>query len=166
MDAVRSTIQSLAGNFALESEVGQGTRIILQLPLTMAIINVLLAEVTGFLVAIPVTNIIRTMEVRRRLVSAVGEQKVLYLDDEAVPLLSLNSILGVPAPAPDCELISLFIAEIKGSKVGLAIDRFLGQQEVFTKPLRRPLAKLKGLAGGAILGDGKVVFILDVANLL
>ena len=58
------------------------------------------------------------------------------------------------------------MTEIKGRRVGLAVDRFLGQQEVFVKPLGRPLAKLNGLAGGAILGDGEVVFILDVANLL
>jgi two-component system chemotaxis sensor kinase CheA len=166
MDAVRSTIQSLAGSLAIESEVGEGSRIILKLPLTMAIINVLLAEVNGFLVAIPVTNILRTLDVRRRQISVIGKQKVLYLDDEAVPLLSLNSILGVPFTPSAREFVSLFVVEIKGRKVGLAVDRFLGQQEVFTKPLRRPLAKLKGLAGGAILGDGKVVFILDVANLL
>lgn len=166
MDAVRSTIRSLAGSLAIESDVGKGSRIILKLPLTIAIINVLLAEVAGFCVAIPVSNIMRTMELRRRLVSTIGKQKVLYLEDEAIPLFSLNSIFGVPYTPANREFISLFVAEIKGRKVGLAVDRFLGQQEVFTKPLRRPLAKLKGLAGGAILGDGKVVFILDVANML
>jgi two-component system chemotaxis sensor kinase CheA len=74
--------------------------------------------------------------------------------------------LGVSAPSTDIGYISLFITEVKGRKVGVAVDRFLGQQEVFVKPLGRPLARLKGLAGGAILGDGEIVFILDVANLL
>lgn len=166
MDAVRSTIQSLAGSLAIESEVGTGSRIILKLPLTMAIINVLLAEVTGLSVAIPVTSIMRILDVSRRLIFSRGSEEFFYLDDAAVPLLRLDRIIDAPHVGEDGEFVSLFIAEIKGRKVGLAVDRFLGQQEVFIKPLHRPLAKLKGLAGGAILGDGKVVFLLDIANLL
>jgi two-component system, chemotaxis family, sensor kinase CheA len=166
MDAVRSTIQSLAGSLAIESEPGQGSRIILKLPLTITIINVLVAEVSSFSVAIPVTNILRTLELRRNLISEQGNQQSFSLDDEVIPLFGLNRILGASPTPSRREFVSLFIAEIKGRKVGLAVDRFLGQQEVFTKPLKRPLAKLNGLAAGAILGDGKVIFILDVANLL
>lgn len=83
-----------------------------------------------------------------------------------MPIMGLNHIFAASAPSADGEFISLFIAEVKGRKMGFVVDRFLGQQEVFVKPLGRPLAKLRGLAGGAILGDGEIVFILDVANLL
>ena len=69
------------------------------------------------------------------------------------------------APISGAE-IPVFISEVGGRKIGFVIDCFIGQQELFVKPLGRPLARLKGLAGGAILGDGEVVFILDVANLL
>jgi two-component system, chemotaxis family, sensor kinase CheA len=166
MDAVKSTMQSLAGTLAIESEPGVGSRIVLKLPLTITIINVLLAEVAGFSVAIPVTNILRTMELRRDLISTLGKQEVFYLEDEALPVVSLRRVLEIPPAPSDREFIPLFMTEIKGHRVGLAVDRFLGQREVFVKPLGRPLAKLNGLAGGAILGDGEVVFILDVANLL
>ena len=88
------------------------------------------------------------------------------MEDEAVPIMGLNHIFTASAPSSESEFISLFIAEVKGRKMGFAVDRFLGQQEVFVKPLGRPLAKLRGLAGGAILGDGEIVFILDVANLI
>ncbi|HEX2768293.1 MAG TPA: chemotaxis protein CheA, partial [Geobacteraceae bacterium] len=166
MDAVSSTIQSLAGSLAIESEQGRGSRIILKLPLTITIINVLLARINPFSIAIPVTNILYTMELRRSLISRQEKQELFYMEDEAVPIMSLNHIFAASAPSSDGEFISLFITEVKGRKVGFAVDRFLGQQEVFVKPLGRPLAKLRGLAGGAILGDGEIVFILDVANLL
>lgn len=163
MDAVTSTLQSLAGNLAIESEQGRGSKIILKLPLTITIINVLLAKIGRFTVAVPVTNIIHTLEFKR---SGLGDQEIFYMGDEAIPLMSLNHIFDASATSPDGGFISFFITEVKGRKVGVAVDRFLGQQEVFVKPLGRPLARLKGLAGGAILGDGEIVFILDVANLL
>jgi two-component system chemotaxis sensor kinase CheA len=163
MDAVSSTLQSLAGSLVIDSERGRGSRIILRLPLTITIINVLLARIGQLSVAIPVTNILHTLELKR---SGLEEQEIFHLGDEAVPIMRLNQFLGVSAPSTDIGYISLFITEVKGHKVGVAVDRFLGQQEVFVKPLGRPLARLKGLAGGAILGDGEIVFILDVANLL
>jgi two-component system chemotaxis sensor kinase CheA len=166
MDAVSSTIKSLSGSLAIESEPVRGSKFVLKLPLTITIINVLLAKVAPFSVAIPVTNILHTMELPRSMVSSLEKRKVFYLEGEAIPILSLNRIFNLPYAPADSEFIPLFITEIKGRKLALSVDRFLGQQEVFVKPLGRPLAKLKGLAGGAILGDGEVVFILDVANLL
>jgi two-component system chemotaxis sensor kinase CheA len=166
MDSVSSTIKSLSGDLVIESEPGRGSRIILKLPLTITIINVLLARVTPFSVAIPVTNILHTVELKRDMIATLEKKKVFFLGDEAIPLLSLNHIFAVPHAPASSEFVSLFIAEVKGRKVGFVVDRFLGQQEVFVKPLGRPLAKMKGLAGGAILGDGEVVYILDVADLL
>ena len=139
---------------------------ILKLPLTITIINVLLARITPFSVAIPVTNILHTMELKRSMITTMEKMKVFFLEDETIPLLSLNHIFAVPYSPASSEFVSLFIAEVKGRKVGFAVDRFLGQQEVFVKPLGRPLAKMRGLAGGAILGDGEVVYILDVADLV
>jgi two-component system, chemotaxis family, sensor kinase CheA len=166
MDAVSSTIKSLSGSLAIESEQGRGSKIILNLPLTITIINVLLARINPFPIAIPVTNILYTMELRRDLISRREKQELFFMGDEPVPIMGLNHIFAASAPSSDGEFISLFIAEVKGRKMGFVVDRFLGQQEVFVKPLGRPLAKLRGLAGGAILGDGEIVFILDVASLL
>ncbi len=165
MDAVRSTIQTLGGNMAIESELGKGSRFILRLPLTIAIINVLLVRLSLIAVAIPVTNVQRTLELKRSLIYKRGRQALFDLDGEQLPLLSLNRILGFPHGDAG-ELLPLFVCELKGRRVGLVVDSFIGQQEIFVKPLGRPLASMKGLGGGAVLGNGEVVFILDVANLL
>lgn len=166
MDSVSSTIQSLAGSLAIESEKGRGSRIIIKLPLTIAIINVLLARVSAYSVAIPVTSISNTLEIRHSLVSLRENREVFTLEDETVPVFRLDSIFAAPSAPSEGEFLPLIISDVRGRKVGLAVDRFLGQQEVFVKPLGRPLSRLRGLAGGAILGDGEVVFVLDVANLL
>ncbi|MBT0651508.1 chemotaxis protein CheA [Geomobilimonas luticola] len=165
MDAVRSTVQALGGNLTIESELGKGSSFILRLPLTIAIINVLLVRLARITVAIPVTSVQRTVELRRDLISSRGKQKVFDFDGEPLPLLSLNRVLGLPHSHAG-ELLSLFVSELKGRRVGLVVDGFIGQQEIFVKPLGRPLASMKGLGGGAVLGNGEVVFILDVANIL
>jgi len=165
MDAVRTKIQGLGGFVSIESEAGKGSRITLKLPLTIAIINVLLAMCGRLMVAVPVTNILRTLEIRHNLIFSQDRRKVFYLDNEPVPLVSLNHLFGGPSAPFDSDVVPLFLSEIKGRKVGLTVDRFLGQREVFVKPLGRPLTGLRGISGAAMLGAGEIVFILDIANL-
>lgn len=166
MDVVRATIQSLCGTLAIESEEGMGSRIILKLPPSVAIMNVLLITTGHFTVAVPVNNIIRTLELKQESITNSGTERVFYLDDEPIPLVSLNRVFGKPLAPVKGNSVPVFVSEVKGRKVGLVVDGFLGHQEVFIKPLGRPFDKAQGLAGSAILGDGEVVFILDVANLL
>ena len=166
MDVVRATIQSLCGTLAIESEEGKGSRIILKLPPSVAIMNVLLITTGHFTVAVPVNNIIRTLELKQESITNSGTERVFYLDDEPIPLVSLNRVFGKPLAPVKGNSVPVFVSEVKGRKVGLVVDGFLGHQEVFIKPLGRPFDKAQGLAGSAILGDGEVVFIIDVANLL
>jgi two-component system chemotaxis sensor kinase CheA len=166
MDTVRTTIRALGGSLDIDSDPGRGTRITLKLPLTIAIINVLLVQCAHLTLAVPVTSILRTLEIGRSVIVARGRGKYLSLDGEDIPLVSLNRILGLTDAASSGPVMPIFVGEVKGRRVGIMVDRFRGQQEVFVKPLGRPLARMKGLAGGAILGNGEVVFILDVANII
>jgi two-component system, chemotaxis family, sensor kinase CheA len=166
MDAVNASIQKLGGTLAIESEPGQGTSFTLTLPMTIAIIHALVVQCGPIKGAVPVTAVLRTVELRREQMATVGKRPVFYLDDEAVPLLSLNRALGLPLGRFPDGIVPLFVTEAKGRRVGLVVDRLLGQHELFIKPLGRPLAKLAGVAGGAILGDGEVITLLDVADLL
>ncbi len=84
---------------------------------------------------------------------------------ELLPLLSLRKILGLPKGAPQ-KLLPLVITEVLGRKVGLVVDRLVGQREVFVQTLPTPFDKLRGCGGGTILGDGRVMFLLDVQSLL
>jgi two-component system, chemotaxis family, sensor kinase CheA len=166
MDAVNASIQRLGGSLTIESEPGSGTRFHLRLPMTVAIIHALLVQCGATKGAVPVSAVLRTVELRRDQVTTIGKRQVFYLDDEAIPLLSLNRILGLPLGRFPDGIVPLFVTEAKGRRVGIVVDRLLGQHELFIKPLGRPLSKLQGVGGGAILGDGEVVTLLEVADLL
>jgi len=162
MDVVRTTLQSLGGSLAIAAEQGKGSTFILKLPLTVAIINVLLVTVGRLTVAVPLTAVIRTLELKRDEVASIDGEEVIFHNDEEIPLLPLQSLLNFTAPSESGENLAVFIAEIKGRRVGVQVDRVLGHQEVFVKPLARPLSSLPGLNGAAILGDGQIIFILDI----
>jgi two-component system, chemotaxis family, sensor kinase CheA len=166
MDAVDAAIQKLGGTLAIESEPGAGSRFILRLPMTIAIIHALVVQCAGLKVGIPVNSVQRTVELRRSEVSTAGKRQVFQLGDEAVPLLSLNRVLSLPLGRFGSGILPLFVTEVKGRRVGMVVDRLFGQHELFVKPLGRPLARLHGVAGGATLGDGEVITILDLGDLL
>ncbi|MBJ6799544.1 chemotaxis protein CheA [Geomonas propionica] len=166
MDAVNAAIQKLGGTLGIESEPGVGTTISLRLPLTIAIIHALVVQVGQVKAAIPVNAVQRTVELSRRQIENIGKRQMFQLDDEAIPLLSLNRVLGMPLGRFPDGILPLFVTEARGRRVGIVVDRLLGQHELFVKQLGRPLAKMAGVAGGATLGDGEIVAILDLAGLL
>ncbi|MBJ6750820.1 chemotaxis protein CheA [Geomonas anaerohicana] len=166
MDAVNAAIQKLGGTLGIESEPGVGTTITLRLPLTIAIIHALVVQVGQVKAAIPVNAVQRTVELSRRQIETMGKRQMFQLDDEAIPLLSLNRVLGLPLGRFPDGILPLFVTEARGRRVGIVVDRLLGQHELFVKQLGRPLSKMAGVAGGATLGDGEIVAILDLAGLL
>lgn len=166
MDAVRVAIQSLGGSLAIEAAPGSGSSFTLSLPLTISIIQVLLAVCGPMVVAVPVTKVVRTVDLRRDAVFSRGRRKMFLLGEEEIPLMSLHRFLGIrlhPIKGPSVPAV---VVEMRGHLVGLVVDRFLGQQDVFVKPLGRPLNRMRGVSGAAVLGDGQVMFILDPADLV
>ncbi len=166
MDAVQAAVRQMGGALAIGSEPGKGTRVTLRLPLTVAIIQALLVACGRMTLAVPVTAIHRMVELEPNRIRIDGRRSVFDLEGETVPLVGLGRILGSGDSRPAGELVPVIAADVQGRTVGFAVDRFLDQTEVFVKPLGRPLDAVRGLAGGAILGDGRVVFILDVSTLV
>lgn len=165
MDVVKSAVEHLGGVLEIDGSPGRGTRMLMKLPLSVAIIKILLIECAGRTLGMPVTRVLRTLEVDRGEVQSSGRQLVLRLDQEAVPLLSLSKILGLPG-APFSGSVPIVLSEVRGRRVGLAVDRLLGQREVFVKALNYPLDRHAGATGATVLGDGRVVFIIDPQHLL
>ena len=166
MDAVNALIRSFGGTLAIESEPGLGSRIILKIPRNIAIINVLLVGCGPFTVGVPLSRIHHLMEVKVDQMTEQDGRLTLPGEEGDLPLLDLNELLRLPPRRFDGTLLPALVTEIRGRTVGILADRFAGQQEVFVRPLGRPLASLKGLAGSALLGDGSSLFILDVNTLV
>ena len=163
MDAVRSAVHNLGGTLSIKSAIGQGSSFILKLPISVSIINALLVDCGRLTVAFPVNAIDRALELSRRDIKEEGGQKVCSLDTRSIPLKSLNRLLGQPAPHGGAASAPAIVTSISGTPVGLLTDRILGQREIFVKPLGKPLSRMPAITGGAILGDGRIVFVLDVS---
>ena len=166
MDAVRSSVQAIGGNLAIDSSPGKGSCFTLSLPLTISIIQILLVACSSMIVGLPVTKVLRTVEIRKDSVLSRGKGKFFRLGDEEIPLVSLHRLLALPLSPLKGESIPAVVVEMKERTVGLVVDRFVGQQDVFVKPFGSPLNRMKGFFGGAVLGDGQVIFIIDPGNLL
>jgi two-component system chemotaxis sensor kinase CheA len=165
MDVVKNAVEALGGTLHIESKPGQGSRILLKLPLSVAIIRILLVEVDGNQVGMPITRVFRTIDVDRGQIKSSGKQLVIRFEEEIIPLLSLRKILQLPVRS-HTDSLPVVITEFRGRKVGLVVDRLLGQRETFVKSLAFPLDNLTGVSGATFLGDGSVVFIVDPQSLI
>lgn len=168
MDVVHSTVEQLGGSVTLHSELGQGTRITLALPLSAAVSRIMAFEVRGQKFALPIVNVVETMRLPLDRVSHIKHSATFLWRERTVPLVSLAERLqlGDDDEARDGEAAVLMIKH-HGGHVGLRIGRFLGGMDVILKPLEGVLAELRGhYAGTALLGDGSVLLVLNLRELL
>jgi len=165
MDVVKNAVETLGGMLQIESERGMGTRILMKLPLSVAIIQILLVEVNGKLLGIPITRVGHSLDVERKDIRASGKQMVIQFEDDLIPLVSLAKLLALSSP-PRIGSIPVVITEYRGRKLGLVVDRLVGQREAFVKALAPPLDQMTGVSGATFLGEGDIVFIVDPQGLI
>ena len=164
MDAVRNKIEALGGLLELESKTGQGTKVKIRLPLTLAIIQALLVRICEETYAIPLGSIDSTINIMPEDIRTIQQQEVILLRGQIIPLVRLGNRLGVVGSGelnPDQELF-VVIVQSGDHRIGLLVDALVGQQEIVIKSLGKLLTGIKQIAGATILGDGQVVLILDV----
>jgi two-component system chemotaxis sensor kinase CheA len=165
MDVVKTAVERLGGVLLIESTLGEGSKITMKLPLSVAIIRVLMIDCDAMLLALPISRVLRTIEIAPEEVQTSGKQLVISYQGELLPLISLRKILKRPKGTKH-KLLSLVITEVLGRKVGLVVDRLVGQREVFVQALPAPFDRLRGCSGGTILGDGRLMFVFDLQSLL
>jgi two-component system chemotaxis sensor kinase CheA len=165
MDVVKTKIEALGGSVKLESKAGEGTDITLKLPLTVAIIHSLMVKVGKDIYAVPITNVVRDLAIKKDMIKTIKGEEVIMMMGEVLPLIRLHDLFNVKSNGFDDMIV--VVVERAGSNVGIVVDHVLGQQEVIIKKLDNRLLKgVKGFAGATILGDGNVALILDVGTLI
>jgi len=164
MDAVRTKIEALGGALELDSSPGQGTRVRIRLPLTLAIIQALLIQVHEETYAIPLGSIDSTINITPADIRTIQQQEVILLRGQIIPLVRLGKKLGIMEAADfeDSQELYVVIVQAGDNKIGLLVDSLVGQQEIVIKSLGKLLTGIRQIAGATILGDGQVVLILDV----
>lgn len=165
MDAVKRAVESVGGSVEIESKHAQGTMIRLSLPLTVAMVNLLLVGVGDDIYGLPIAKVSGVVETPRASLPQSQSAPVLHFGQHVVPVQELSVLLDVPAAAEPPPSAPFVVVDSDDGRVALGVDRLLGQQEVVLKALAKPLDLVPGLAGVTILGNGRPVFILDVARL-
>jgi two-component system chemotaxis sensor kinase CheA len=163
LDVVLKSIERLNGLVEIETMPGVGTKFVIQLPLTLAIISALLVEVGSHAYAVPLGSVVESLCLDSVQIHRIGGVEALRIRDLIVPLVRLGSFLGLPGPSGSGREYAVVLG--RGEKrVGLVVDRLRGQQEIVIKALDRAVAAPgQGIAGATIMGDGRVVLIVDVA---
>lgn len=179
LDVVRSNLKKLNGSLELQSEMGVGTTFLLRLPLTLAILPVLMVRVAEENYALPLRSVVETAQVNLRHVHCVEGSEVLCLRDETLPLVRLAEVFGsdlsrltqgnLPpsgsrhSSEPARKVVILGVAE---RRIALLVDELLGQESTVVKPLGNFLTSCSSVAGATISGDGRVRLVLDPSGLL
>ncbi|MBP7494477.1 MAG: chemotaxis protein CheA [Spirochaetales bacterium] len=165
LDVVRKQIEKLNGSVTVTSEWGKGTKFLIKLPLTLAIIQGLLVRVGTERYAIPITSVIDSHRIRPSDIKSIDNYEVFNVRDEVISILRLNRLFRIPSN----EQQDYYFVVIVGSgdnRMGLVVDSLIGEEDVVIKPLRDSFTNVPGIAGANITGDGTVSLIIDVPQLI
>ncbi|MCX7912285.1 MAG: chemotaxis protein CheA [Dehalococcoidales bacterium] len=167
LDVVKTNVELLGGSVAVTSEAGRGTTFTLTLPLTLAIIPALLVDIGGAICAVPLSSIVESNKLKVQDIKTVRGREVTMFRGNVLPLLRLEEIFGWSDDAGEnAGAEYVVVVKYAGSQVGLVVDALLEQQELVVKSLDHFVGGSNGITGASILGDGRVVLILDVASLV
>lgn len=161
MDVVKSSLTRINGSIDVDSKPGKGTRFTIKLPLTLAIISALIVEVSNERYAIPLSAVQASFKIKREDIHLVNQREVVRLREEVLPLRRLSELYGTPVQDSRQEYFVVAVSSSFG-QLGLVVDALLGQQQIVIKPLDDFVGDSTGIAGTTILGDGRVVLIVDV----
>ncbi len=168
MDVVKTTINQLNGTIDIDSSLGEGSTIIIRVPLTLAIMPTLMFKVGEQAFAFPLVSVNEIFQLNEAAVHRVDGQDVVTIRNRSIPLFFLDRWLvneGKTEIDQQCEA-HIVIVTVGNSQVGFVVDYLIGQEEVVIKPLGAMLHGTPGMAGATITGDGRIALILDVPSML
>ncbi|UCD84333.1 MAG: chemotaxis protein CheA [Deltaproteobacteria bacterium] len=165
MDVVKRSLAKINGSVELESERNVGTRFTIKLPLTLAIISALMVEASKEQYAIPLASVVESIKVANEEIHLVNNREVTKFRDYVLPLVRLTDLFGL-AHSPNGGSVYTVIVQGTGGQMGIVVDSLRGQQEIVIKALDDYIGDSVGIAGATILGDGRVVLIVDVPALM
>ncbi|MFP4161853.1 MAG: chemotaxis protein CheA, partial [Ectothiorhodospira sp.] len=167
MDVVRRNIEQMNGRVDIESAPGEGTRITIRLPLTLAILDGMSVRLGDEIFILPLTAIRESIQPRpEQLKTVSGQGRVLQVGDDYLPLILLREVFDLGHPPQRIEDSIIVLVDTGQGRAALVVDELMAQQQVVIKSLETNYRKVEGVSGATILGDGRVALILDVEELL
>jgi two-component system chemotaxis sensor kinase CheA len=164
MDVVWSTVRALSGTLTMSTVPGQGTRFVIELPLTLMILDALLVEIGGQQMAMPQPALREILQIDRGEIIAFESNEVVNYRGGVLPLVNLTRLFELPPSPRDTAYV--LVVGTEQAPMGLMVDRLLALREIVVHPVTDPLVAMPGVAGATDLGDGRVSLILDAAALV
>jgi two-component system chemotaxis sensor kinase CheA len=165
MDVVRKNINNLKGSIDIESSENEGTNIIIKLPLTLAIIQALLVNISGNIFAVPLSSVVESYRAKPEEIISVNNKPVLQIRNKILPVLYLRDYFKLEKTVENKEFLYIVVLGISESRIAVIVDSLIGQREIVIKPLNDPLVRVKGIAGASLIG-GTVTLIIDTIPLI
>ncbi len=166
MDVVRSAVRKAGGDVWLTSRVGAGTCVTVQLPLTMTVTRIVTVMVRGQHFGVAMESVVETVRVLRSQIHRIKQRETFVLRDAVIPLVRLADSLGLPQSDEPTDEEAVLVVRIGRERVGIVVDGFRERMEVIVRPMDGLLAGLSGFSGTALLGDGRVLLILNLPDLV
>jgi two-component system, chemotaxis family, sensor kinase CheA len=168
MDAVRSAVERVGGRVSIDSRAGQGTTVSFAVPFSVMMTQVMTVESGGQVFGIPLDAIVETLRVRREAIAEIGGARVIIHRNRTIPIVDLKQVLsaGKESGSTDEDDTAVVIASVAGQLTGICVDHPGERMAVMLKPLDGLLSGTPGIAGTTVLGDGRVLLVLDIAEML
>jgi two-component system chemotaxis sensor kinase CheA len=167
MDVVKKNVESLNGKVQIRTKPGSGTNISIKLPLTLAILDGLTVSIGDEVFVIPVSSVVESLRPDRSDVRTISEKgEVMAIRGEYIPLIRLYDVLSIPPRKRDPWEALVVVVQHEKNRYGIQVDGLIGQQQVVIKNLGAALPKVRDVASGTILGDGKIALVLDVPGII
>lgn len=165
MDSVKTAIERLGGTVTLESRPGTGTTVGLILPFSLMMTRVMTVEVAGQVFGIPLDTVLETTIIAREQIAPIGAGRAFALRDRTVPLIDLADTLGIARDVSGQSQARIVVVQAAGQVGGLEVDRLGERMDVMLTPMDGLLAGMRGVAGTTLLGDGRVLIVLDIEEI-
>ena len=167
MDVVRTNVRKLRGIIDIDSEVDKGTTIKIKLPLTLAIISGMVVRVGKEIMVIPLSSVIEAVRMHVEDIQTINGKEVIKVRDDIIPLVDINDVLYHNS-TQKVEKVWQYVVTVgvAEQRFGIKVDALIGQKEIVIKSLGNYLGNVHGVAGSTIMGDGTVIMILDIGEIL
>ena len=166
LDIAKSMAQEVGGTVRATSQLGKGISFYFQLPLTLSVVRTLLVEVSGEAYAFPLARIDQIVAVSPAEISVVETRQYFTFDQKNIGLIPVHQVLDLPPPTSSPDSFWVVVISDQANTYGLVVDRYLGERELVVRPLDARLGKVQDISAAALMGDGSLVLIVDVSDLV
>jgi two-component system chemotaxis sensor kinase CheA len=166
MDVVRNNIAAVSGMVDIETTKGKGSRFIITLPITLAIIKALIISSAGRTYALPITSVMESLLLTDADIRTVERKEVIQLREQTLPLLRIEKFFSTSRPEDRPREFYVVVVGVAEKRLGIVVDDLLGQQDIVIKSLGESFKRFKGISGAADLGDQRTILVLDVGGMI